>query len=258
MVQIKRWRLAHGQTKEKIKKGADHATVSILGHSHSRRCQATPRVRVHRCQLDRRQAHDERGHAAAHTSVRAKEFVSEKWSARYKRSINCARPRGFSQRAHCAGRKKNEDVSEDQRISRRPGQPTKSKSHSDLYTDENPRGTIHGLRFASVQDARDSVHKIRASGRSHAHKIQAAVAMEQRAKTAGKTAAAAVYRRYINKMKKKTKQRQLAELQFRGSECTQDCSGHRAGYEWWQRNRRTPQSRSASFDRGAAIAAAGG
>jgi hypothetical protein len=50
----------------------------------------------------------------------------------------------------------------------------------------------------------------------------------------------------------------LAELQFRGSECTQDCSGHRAGYEWWQRNRRTPLSRSVSFDKGAAIAAAGG
>lgn len=32
--------------------------------------------------------------------------LKEKWSAKYKRSINCNRPRGFSQRAHCAGRKK--------------------------------------------------------------------------------------------------------------------------------------------------------
>jgi hypothetical protein len=38
--------------------------------------------------------------------VRAKEFIAEKWSEKYKRSINCKRPRGFSQRAHCAGRKK--------------------------------------------------------------------------------------------------------------------------------------------------------
>lgn len=30
----------------------------------------------------------------------------EKWSEKYKKSINCASPRGFSQRAHCAGRKK--------------------------------------------------------------------------------------------------------------------------------------------------------
>ena len=32
--------------------------------------------------------------------------VSEKWSKRYKRSINCKHPKGFSQRAHCQGRKK--------------------------------------------------------------------------------------------------------------------------------------------------------
>ena len=38
------------------------------------------------------------------------------------------------------------------------------------------------------------------------HKIQAAIAMEQRAKAAGKASAASVYRAYINKMKKKTKE----------------------------------------------------
>lgn len=32
--------------------------------------------------------------------------LKEKWSAKYKRSINCSRPRGFGQRAHCQGRKK--------------------------------------------------------------------------------------------------------------------------------------------------------
>ena len=32
--------------------------------------------------------------------------LSEKWSDKYKRSINCNNPKGFSQRAHCAGRKK--------------------------------------------------------------------------------------------------------------------------------------------------------
>lgn len=34
------------------------------------------------------------------------DYLDEKWSQKYKRSINCDRPRGFSQRAHCAGRKK--------------------------------------------------------------------------------------------------------------------------------------------------------
>ena len=45
--------------------------------------------------------------------MRAHEFVVEKWSNKYKKSINCSSPRGFSQKAHCAGRKKNEDVAED-------------------------------------------------------------------------------------------------------------------------------------------------
>src|SRR5210317_1022421 len=31
---------------------------------------------------------------------------SEKWSKKYKSSINCNNPKGFSQKAHCAGRKK--------------------------------------------------------------------------------------------------------------------------------------------------------
>lgn len=34
------------------------------------------------------------------------DYLDEKWSEKYKRSIDCNNPRGFSQRAHCAGRKK--------------------------------------------------------------------------------------------------------------------------------------------------------
>lgn len=43
--------------------------------------------------------------------------IEETWSEKYKRSINCANPKGFSQRAHCQGRKKTEDVEQD------PGTP---------------------------------------------------------------------------------------------------------------------------------------
>ena len=259
------------------------------------------------------------------------EQITEKWSQKYKKSIDCSNPKGFSQKAHCAGRKKkkNEDVvereltksekskmrkyekeipkkdfikrygkkegpaiyygtitnmakkaskknesipkvtqpkqktskinrqlrnkeiikdlddiikdlnpnkkeieidpedyrekfkkfrqqgkpfkitkvEEGKRIPRKKGQPAGSKKHSDLYTDENPKGTIHGLKFATVADAKASVSKIRNSGKSHAHKIQAAVAMEQRAKAAGKVTAAGVYRTFINAMKKKTKKK---------------------------------------------------
>ena len=34
------------------------------------------------------------------------DYVEEKWSQKYKSSINCSNPKGFSQRAHCQGRKK--------------------------------------------------------------------------------------------------------------------------------------------------------
>ena len=34
--------------------------------------------------------------------------VLEKWSKKYKASINCSNPKGFSQKAHCAGKKKKE------------------------------------------------------------------------------------------------------------------------------------------------------
>ena len=90
---------------------------------------------------------------------------------------------------------------------RKKGQHRNSPSHSDLYTDENPKGTIHGLKFATVKDAQKSVSKIKSSGKSHAHKIQAAVAMEQRAREMGKSSQAAVYRKFINSMKKKTKKK---------------------------------------------------
>ena len=32
--------------------------------------------------------------------------MKEKWSEKYKKSIDCNNPRGFSQRAHCQGKKK--------------------------------------------------------------------------------------------------------------------------------------------------------
>lgn len=42
--------------------------------------------------------------------------IDEKWTKKYKKSIDCSNPKGFSQRAHCAGRRK-----------RKRGGQTKSK-----------------------------------------------------------------------------------------------------------------------------------
>ena len=113
----------------------------------------------------------------------------------------------FASTKHKGLPEKKKEVKEESnpRIPRKKGQPANSKKHSDLYTDENPKGTIHGLGFKDVATAKASVAKIKKSSRSHAHKIQAAVAMEQRAREMGKTSEAAVYRKYINSMKKKTK-----------------------------------------------------
>ena len=39
-------------------------------------------------------------------NYKKEEEVTEKWSEKYKKSIDCNNPKGFSQRAHCQGRKK--------------------------------------------------------------------------------------------------------------------------------------------------------
>ena len=189
-----------------------------------------------------------------------------KWSDKYKKSIDCDNPKGFSQKAHCAGKKKTfKEVREymmtrgfsigsypmakpmasmggsqffpnyrsattmpamsasaqgpgigsikamlsaaNKRIPKKPGQKDKSDKHSDLYTDEDPKGTIKGLGFKDKRTAALSVAKIKRSGRTHAHKTQAAIAMEQRAKVAKKTEAAGVYRKFIEEQKKKTKEK---------------------------------------------------
>jgi len=36
-------------------------------------------------------------------------LLTEKWTNRYKKSINCSNPKGFSQKAHCAGHKFGDD-----------------------------------------------------------------------------------------------------------------------------------------------------
>ena len=38
--------------------------------------------------------------------------MDEKWSKEYKNSIDCSNPKGFSQKAHCQGKKKKQDATE--------------------------------------------------------------------------------------------------------------------------------------------------
>jgi hypothetical protein len=175
--------------------------------------------------------------------MRAKEFVAEKWSAKYKRSINCNNPRGFSQRAHCAGRKKaNEAVGANYNTAR-----SIARDIHDLVTDigqavaleiPNKQQYIDRLRAEMIplmQDLRDLGWDYDPQGQDYLARLT-----------------------IDNDPGIKITEQQIDEiLMFKGSPCTVDCSGHRAGYEWYKRKRRVPNSRSQSFNNGANIAAAG-
>ena len=50
-------------------------------------------------------------------------------------------------------------IKEDERTPRKKGQHKGSSSHSDLYTDEDPRGTIHGLGFKDAATAKKGTLK---------------------------------------------------------------------------------------------------
>ena len=103
------------------------------------------------------------------------------------------------------------------RTVRKKGQHKGSSSHSDLYTDEDPRGTIKGLGFKDAATANKGVSIINKAKRTHAHKVQATLVMQQRAKEAIKTtkdpekkanikAAFKIWTAHLEKLKKKTKE----------------------------------------------------
>ena len=105
----------------------------------------------------------------------------------------------------------------DNRTVRKKGQHKGSSSHSDLYTDEDPRGTIKGLGFKDAATANKGVGIINKVDRPHAHKVQATLVMQQRAKEAIKTtkdpekkanikAAFKIWTAHLEKLKKKTKE----------------------------------------------------
>jgi len=60
----------------------------------------------------------------------------EKWTKKYKKSINCSNPKGFSQRAHCQGRKKSEDIE--------PVDENLRKWFKDKWVRFGPDGKIRG------------------------------------------------------------------------------------------------------------------
>lgn len=118
----------------------------------------------------------------------------------------------------------NED---EERIPRKKGQHTGSSSHSDLYTDEDPEGTIHGLGFKDAATAKKGIQIINKSDRTHAHKVQATLVMQQRAKVAiartkdpekkaNLQAAYDIWTDHLEKLKKITQQKNEAVVEGKG------------------------------------------
>ena len=73
-----------------------------------------------------------------------------------------------------------------------------------LYTDENPRDTGRS-KYATVQDARDTVRKVKNIKKPFARKIQILTVLEQRAKVAGKNQQAAIAKRGKEALRKQRK-----------------------------------------------------
>ena len=71
-----------------------------------------------------------------------------------------------------------------------------------LYTDENPKDTVR-IKYATVQDARDTVRKVKNVSKPFARKIQILTVLEQRAKVAGKTQQAAIAKKGKEAIRKK-------------------------------------------------------
>ena len=84
----------------------------------------------------------------------------EKWSKKYKKSINCSNPKGFSQKAHCTSKKKNENVAEGYKL-----QLERDKEMLVLHikdTDTGKRTEVRGKSGyeSGGYDPKDKLHKL--------------------------------------------------------------------------------------------------
>ena len=77
---------------------------------------------------------------------------NEEWSDKYKNSIDCNNPKGFSQKAHCQGKKKNEDMNIEEKLNlflekncpTDPGKWSASKSAAKSKFDVYPSAYANG------------------------------------------------------------------------------------------------------------------
>jgi hypothetical protein len=198
--------------------------------------------------------------------MRAQEFVGEKWSQKYKSSINCANPKGFSQRAHCAGRRKNEDLNEfapdgwdkdngcdptfysDVEKLKKVARQLASRSVNSGWYDLQLKTLISGLEqcYGIMIDDLDDMFP---TAPEISNYIERNIVKRWADGSTNKN-----YKPRVPNAPPGMSEEHLDELSFKGSPCTKDCSGHRAGYEWSQRKGGVDAaSWSRSFNNGAAL-----
>jgi RNA polymerase sigma factor (sigma-70 family) len=106
----------------------------------------------------------------------AEDQLAEKWSEKYKKSINCNNPRGFSQRAHCAGRKKNEAANPAQQSAiaiaikqagKKPKQAVAEAHINQQMALYKPDGTTYRRQDMPTLDPEDPAHKAVRFGPEH-------------------------------------------------------------------------------------------
>ena len=71
-----------------------------------------------------------------------------------------------------------------------------------LYTDENPKDTV-SIKYATIQDAKDTISKVKRISKPYARKIQILTVLEQRAAVQGKTTQSQLAKQAKISLKKK-------------------------------------------------------
>ena len=71
-----------------------------------------------------------------------------------------------------------------------------------MYTDENPKDTV-SIKYATVEDARKTIAKVKRISKPYARKIQILTVLEQRAKFGGKPQQAALAKAAKKDLKRK-------------------------------------------------------
>ena len=71
-----------------------------------------------------------------------------------------------------------------------------------LYTDENPKDTV-SIKYATIQDAKDTIAKVKRISKPYARKIQILTVLEQRANVQGKNTQSRLAKQAKVSLKKK-------------------------------------------------------